>query len=196
MKSNKVIRVGIIGGGAISQRRHLPEYAANPNAEIVGLYDALPSRAQELATLYGCKAYESPEALIADETIDAISICSPNVTHADYTIKALKAGKHALCEKPMAVSLACSLLSFFFCIGRVLISYPKSRTRRTGPSCVPRSSAAAMVQGGAMGRPVAGPWGSFGQFRLPASFMASMAASTKAAASGASRGSQPLAAVT
>lgn len=105
MKTKKIIRVGIIGGGAISQRRHLPEYAENPNVEIVGLYDALQERAEELAEQYGCRAYSSPEELIADETIDAISVCSPNVTHADLTIRSLKAGKHVLCEKPMALTL-------------------------------------------------------------------------------------------
>ena len=105
MNNQKVIRIGIIGGGAIAQRRHLPEYSQNKNAEIAGLYDAVASRAQELATLYGCKAYSSPEELIADPAIDAISVCSPNFTHADLTIRALKAGKHVLCEKPMALTL-------------------------------------------------------------------------------------------
>ena len=103
--NNKIIRVGIIGGGAIVQRRHLPEYAANKHVEIAGLYDAIPTRAQELATLYGCKAYASADELIADPTIDAISVCSPNYTHAEMTIKGLNAGKHVLCEKPMALTL-------------------------------------------------------------------------------------------
>ena len=101
----KKVKVGIIGCGMITQTRHAPEYAQNPNAEIVGLYDANAERAGEFAALYDCKAYPSVEALLADPEIEAVSVCSPNYTHAEYSIKALQAGKHVLCEKPMALNL-------------------------------------------------------------------------------------------
>lgn len=101
----KKIRVGIVGCGAITQRRHAPEYAANPDAQIAGFYDADPARAGELVARYGGKAYGSVDELIADE-IDAVSVCSPNATHADVSVRALESGKHVLVEKPMALSLA------------------------------------------------------------------------------------------
>ncbi len=101
----KKVRVGVVGGGAIAQRRHLPEYAANPNAEIVGLYDQNPERCAQLSEQYGCKAYGSFDEMLRDETVDAISVCTPNFTHAENSIRALDAGKHVLCEKPMALSL-------------------------------------------------------------------------------------------
>lgn len=106
MKNEKLVRVGILGGGAISQRRHLPEYSANSNAVIAGIYDPNMSRAEELCETYGGKVYTSIDELINDPTVDAVSVCTPNNCHADCTIRALKAGKHVLCEKPMALNLA------------------------------------------------------------------------------------------
>lgn len=98
-----MLKIGIIGCGKISELRHAPEYTANPNAEIVGFYDFFPERAKELAEKFGGKAYESVEALLKD--VDAVSVCTANNNHAESTIQALNAGKHVLCEKPMAISL-------------------------------------------------------------------------------------------
>jgi len=99
------IRVGIIGCGKIAQVRHIPEYAANPNVEVYGFYDINQARTAQLAQKYGGKAFASYEELLADETIEAVSVCTANHAHAEVTIAALKAGKHVLCEKPMAVTL-------------------------------------------------------------------------------------------
>ena len=99
------IKVGIIGCGKIAQVRHIPEYAANPHAEVYGFYDINQARAQELAEKYGGKAYASYEELLADPAIEAVSVCAANHAHAEISIAALKAGKHVLCEKPMAISL-------------------------------------------------------------------------------------------
>ena len=99
------IRVGIIGCGKIAQVRHIPEYAANPHAEVYGFYDINQVRAEELAKKHGGKAYASYEELLADPTIEAVSVCAANHAHAEISIAALKAGKHVLCEKPMAISL-------------------------------------------------------------------------------------------
>lgn len=100
-----MVGVGIIGCGRIAQERHLPEYEANPNAKIVGVFDLNQKRAEEIAQKYGAKAYTSYEELLADPRVQAVSVCSANSTHAQHTIAALDAGKHVLCEKPMAVTL-------------------------------------------------------------------------------------------
>lgn len=100
-----MIRVGVIGCGKISQVRHLPEYEANPDAKIVALFDVNMERAQELAERYGATAYASLDELLAAPDVDAVSVCTSNATHAETTIKALEAGKHVLCEKPMAITL-------------------------------------------------------------------------------------------
>ena len=100
-----MFRIGIIGCGKIAQVRHIPEYAENPYAELAAFYDLNTQRAAELAAQYGGKAYESAEAMLADPAIDAVSVCVANHAHAPITIAALKAGKHVLCEKPMATTL-------------------------------------------------------------------------------------------
>ena len=99
------IKVGIIGCGKIAQVRHIPEYAANPHAEVYGFYDINRARAEELAVKYGGKAFASYQELLADPEIEAVSVCAANHAHAEIAIAALKAGKHVLCEKPMAISL-------------------------------------------------------------------------------------------
>jgi predicted dehydrogenase len=100
-----MFKVGVIGCGKIAQVRHIPEYAANPQAQLAGYYDLNAARAQELAKKYGGKAYGSYQELLAQPDIDAVSVCTSNATHAEITIAALKAGKHVLCEKPMAATL-------------------------------------------------------------------------------------------
>lgn len=104
-----MIKIGVIGCGKIAQVRHIPEYAQNPFCEIAGYYNPTRSRAEKMTQLYGGAVYESIEAMLADDEIDAVSICTANITHADITIQALKAGKHVLCEKPMAMDIkSCS----------------------------------------------------------------------------------------
>lgn len=99
-----MVGIGVVGCGKIAQVRHIPEYLEHPEAEIRGFYDTNQARATELAQKYRAKAYASADALFADPQIDAVSICAANFAHAPLTIAALKAGKHVLCEKPMAVT--------------------------------------------------------------------------------------------
>ena len=101
-----MLRIGILGCGKIAQVRHLPEYAANPGAQVVALFDLNPERAQALAAQVGATAYPTWQALLADSQVDAVSICTANDSHAELACAALAAGKHVLCEKPMATTLA------------------------------------------------------------------------------------------
>ena len=100
----KKLQVGVIGCGSIAKHRHLPEYAANKQIEIAAVCDIVKTRADEAAALYGAVSYESVEELLQNKEIDAVSVCTPNYLHAPISIAALKAGKHVLCEKPMATS--------------------------------------------------------------------------------------------
>ncbi|RLQ97475.1 Gfo/Idh/MocA family protein [Falsibacillus albus] len=98
------VKVGIIGCGSIASHRHIPEYANHPDVEIVAFCDVKLERAEEKAAKYGGKVYESYEEMLANHEIDAVSVCTPNYLHAPASIAALNAGKHVLCEKPMATS--------------------------------------------------------------------------------------------
>jgi predicted dehydrogenase len=100
-----IVRVGIIGCGSISEFRHAPEYAENPNAEIIAYYDPQTHRAEKLANEYGGAVVSDYHAILDDESIDAVSDCSTNEMHHVITTQALESGKHVLCEKPIAVSL-------------------------------------------------------------------------------------------
>lgn len=104
-RGGKIVGIGIIGCGKIAQVRHIPEYEANPDARVVALYDYNLDRARELAEAHGARAYATMEELLADPEVDAVSVCTSNATHAEATIAALRAGKHVLCEKPMATTI-------------------------------------------------------------------------------------------
>lgn len=101
-----MIGVGIIGCGKIAQVRHIPEYLDNENVKLIGFYDYNEERAATLAKKYNAKSYISYDELLHDRKIDAVSICLPNNYHAPISIKAMRSGKHVLCEKPMAINLA------------------------------------------------------------------------------------------
>jgi predicted dehydrogenase len=98
------LKVGVIGCGSIAKYRHLPEYKANKQVEIVAVCDIVEERAEKAAIEYGARAFTDYKDLLELDDIDAISVCLPNYLHAPVSIDALNAGKHVLCEKPMATS--------------------------------------------------------------------------------------------
>jgi UDP-N-acetylglucosamine 3-dehydrogenase len=99
------LKIGIIGAGTVVRVRHLPETRMNPQAEVGAICDMVESRAKEMAEQYHCKAYTDYQQMIQNSDLDAIIVAATNTTHAAMTIDALNAGKHVLCEKPMATTL-------------------------------------------------------------------------------------------
>ena len=98
-------RVGIIGSGAIAAA-HVRGYRKS-GAEIVALCDVDPDRlAQRCADWEVATGYVDAAQLLADETVTAVSICTPNASHHPLTLAAAAAGKHVLCEKPVSLDLA------------------------------------------------------------------------------------------
>lgn len=103
------IGIGIIGFGGIAQAAHAPGYRKIADeCEIVAIADIDPARREEAT---GSKwnipvAVEDYKELLAHPEIDAVSICTPNYLHEQPTIDAVQAGKHVLCEKPMAMNAA------------------------------------------------------------------------------------------
>ena len=100
-----MFRIGIIGCGKIAQVRHIPEYDQNPDAQLYGFYDLSADRTGALAEKFGARAYDTVDDMLADPMIDAVSVCTANAFHADNAVAALRAGKHVLCEKPMAITM-------------------------------------------------------------------------------------------
>lgn len=104
MKNNKV-RIGIIGVGNIAQNAHIPAYLKRNDVELVAVCDLKEERAKQVAEKYNIKyAVKNIEELVALDEIDAVSVCTWNNAHAKAAISAASAGKHVLCEKPMAMN--------------------------------------------------------------------------------------------
>ncbi|MGC9328680.1 MAG: Gfo/Idh/MocA family protein [Candidatus Hinthialibacter sp.] len=102
----KKIRAAVIGCGAIAHHCHIPGYLKNRSAELVALVDPSAKNRKIACETFGVdKAYKSIEQLFQNEEIDAVSVASPNMFHAEHAVAALKQGCHVLCEKPLALSL-------------------------------------------------------------------------------------------
>src|ERR1044071_8286805 len=97
------VRVGVLGAGAWAEFAHLPGYKRDPRCELVAIADPLVDRANAFAEKFGIPTvYDSHAALIAREDIDLVDVCTPSHTHFELSWAALEAGKHVLCEKPVA----------------------------------------------------------------------------------------------
>lgn len=100
------IKIAVIGCGMIASTQHIKAYANNDLAEIKYLVDIKQERAVELAQTYNVPFTETDfSKILEDEELEAVSICTPNYTHAPIAIACLNAGKHVLCEKPAALNL-------------------------------------------------------------------------------------------
>ncbi len=96
------IKFAIIGCGRIG-RRHV-DHIQNVG-QLVDVCDIDASKLEEIKTNHSVKTYEDADELLKNTEADVVSICSPNGLHFQHTIAALKAGKHVLCEKPMALTV-------------------------------------------------------------------------------------------
>jgi len=103
MTSGKAVRVGVLGAGAWARAAHLPGFRRDPRCRIVGVADVEIDRARDAA-----RAFDIPTAtadacdLFRRDDIDLIDVCTPSHTHFELAWSALEAGKHVLCEKPVA----------------------------------------------------------------------------------------------
>jgi predicted dehydrogenase len=112
-----MLRVGILGMGVMGWF-HATQYARLENVELAAIADTNPARldakeevigniAREGGTLdlQAVARYDGASALIAEAEVDIVDVCLPSYLHARYTVEALEAGRHVLCEKPMALTL-------------------------------------------------------------------------------------------
>ena len=104
-----ILRIGIIGCGGIANGKHMPALKKQKDVQMVAFCDIIEERAVKAAKDYGtpdAKTYTDYKELLEDKTIDVVHVCTPNKEHNFITIDALEAGKHVMCEKPMAKTYA------------------------------------------------------------------------------------------
>ena len=101
------IRAGMIGCGGIANGKHMPAIRNVKEIELAAFCDLIPERAEKAAKDYGvegAKCYADYRELLEDGSLDAVYVCTPNRSHSEIAVAALKAGKHVMCEKPMAIN--------------------------------------------------------------------------------------------
>lgn len=105
--ANRTLRVGLVGAGENTRKRHIPGLQAIPGVELVGVVNRTADSTARVAADHGIsKKYPDWQALVADDSLDAVVIGTwPNL-HCDVTCAALAAGKHVLCEARMARNVA------------------------------------------------------------------------------------------
>ncbi len=106
---DKKLKIGIIGCGGIANGKHMPSLSKLNDVEMVAFCDIIPERAEKAKKDYGtadAKVYTDYKELLKDKDIDVVHVCTPNREHSFITVDSLEAGKHVMCEKPMAKTYA------------------------------------------------------------------------------------------
>jgi len=101
------LRIGFIGCGFVAFHKHFHGMSVEKDVEMAAFCDIVVEKAEKAAKEFGApgaKVYTDYKELLADKSIDAVHILTPNVSHCEMTIAAMEAGKHVLCEKPMAAT--------------------------------------------------------------------------------------------
>jgi predicted dehydrogenase len=103
MTSDSIVRVGVLGAGAWARGAHLPGYRRDPRCKVVAIADVEIDRARDAAREFDIGfATANPREVVGRDDVDAIDVCTPSHTHFELAWAALEAGKHVLCEKPVA----------------------------------------------------------------------------------------------
>jgi NDP-hexose-3-ketoreductase len=100
------LRIGVVGCANIAERRMLPAMAQQPLAKLVAVASRSPEKAASFAGRFGCAAVTGYERLLDRPDIDAVYVPLPAELHHEWVLRALRAGKHVLCEKPLAITRA------------------------------------------------------------------------------------------
>ena len=103
----RTVKIGIIGCGGIANSKHMPSLSKLENVQLVAFCDLIEERAVKAAEKFGtedAKVYVDYKELLKDPEIEVVHVCTPNRSHSFITVDALHAGKHVMCEKPMAIN--------------------------------------------------------------------------------------------
>ncbi len=96
------VQIVIVGCGNVSEKRHAPLCDRSPKVDLYGFYNRTRAKAERFQEKYGGKVYDSLEEVLSDPNVDAVLVATSEDSHWEISVKALNAGKHVLCEKPMA----------------------------------------------------------------------------------------------
>lgn len=143
-----MLRVGVLGAGFMGST-HARAYAQLPDVRVVAIVSQSERRGPALAQELGAAWWTDPQRVIDDPTIDIVDVSLPTTEHARWTIAALRAGKHVLVEKPLALTLAeaDAILEAWRASGRILMV---GHVLRFWPEYV---KLAEIVRSGQIGRP-------------------------------------------
>ncbi|MDP7447206.1 MAG: Gfo/Idh/MocA family oxidoreductase, partial [Candidatus Latescibacteria bacterium] len=98
------MRFGIIGCGSIAANSFAPSLVHSDELDLVAVCRRDADKARDFADRFGgCAHYSTAADLLADEAVEAVVVSTPSDTHCEYTLAAAAAGKHVMCEKPMAL---------------------------------------------------------------------------------------------
>jgi UDP-N-acetyl-2-amino-2-deoxyglucuronate dehydrogenase len=152
----------IIGAGSenIATSQHLPALRHIPEARLVALHDVNADGVRHFASMYEAEAYTDLDAMLARDDVDVVVVASPDQFHCEHTIQAAQAGKHILCQKPLALSLdearammaAVRVAGVRFCAAQSLRYEAASRQAR------------ALIEQGEIGQPIYAAFSLKGRF--------------------------------
>src|SRR5213594_1904365 len=101
-KEGRLLRIGVLGCGPISQIAHFDACRKARNAELYAICDLAPDLLAKMAAIHGpCRAFSSYEEMLADPQIEAVIVAVADQFHVPLCLKAIQAGKHVLVEKPL-----------------------------------------------------------------------------------------------
>jgi predicted dehydrogenase len=156
------VKIAIVGFGFIAEKGHLPTYQSRSDLHLRAVVDPVPARREAALQLHpGIRVYEALTDLLQDcpEEVDLVDICAPNAFHIPITQQALEAGKHVLCEKPLALNRLEFEQVRQLAFNKRRLLYP-CHNYKFAPSVV---HAARLIHTGAIGKPL---YASFQVFRV------------------------------
>jgi 1,5-anhydro-D-fructose reductase (1,5-anhydro-D-mannitol-forming) len=152
MPTDKPLGWGLIGASTIARSYMIAAINSQSNSRVVALASRDPARGRAFARNHGIPtAYGSVAALIADSAVDVVYISTTNELHKEQTIAAARAGKHVLCEKPLALNLADAREMVAVCHDAGVVMGTNHHLR----NAVTHRTLRRLIQEGAIGRPLA-----------------------------------------
>jgi 1,5-anhydro-D-fructose reductase (1,5-anhydro-D-mannitol-forming) len=146
------VRWGLIGASTIAREWMIDAFRSQPDGAVTAVMSSSGERARTYAAQAGIpRAYDSLDALLADPEVDAVYVSTTNELHRDQTVAAAKAGKHVLCEKPLALSLDDARAMRRACAEAGVVMGTNHHLRNAGTHRAMRRA----IEEGRIGRPLA-----------------------------------------